>query len=95
MKKLLLLAAVGAALSVTACASDGGYVGAGYGYDYVGPADVWYDGYYGPYVDGYWGDGGAFFYRDGDGHYRRDAGGHFRSHAFDGGQHFNAGHRPR
>ena len=93
MKKLLLVAGASVMMLVGGCATYGAYDG-GYGYDYVGPGDVWYDGYYGPYVDGYWGDGGAFYYRDNGGHYHRDMGGHFRSHAFSGGQHFNAGHRP-
>lgn len=95
MKKLVLLAALGGVLAVAGCASDGGYAGGGYGYNYYGPSDVWYDGYYGPYVDGYWGDGGAFFYRDGQGHYQRDSSGHFRSHAFSGGEHFNASRHSR
>jgi hypothetical protein len=93
MRKLLLVASAGAALLVAGCATSGGYAGgAGFGYDYYGPSDVWYDGYYGPYSDGYWGDGGVFFYRDHDGHFRRDEGGHFRGHAFTGGHHFDASH---
>jgi hypothetical protein len=93
MRKPLLIAAAGSAILAAGCATSGGYAGGGYGYDYVGPTDVWYDGYYGPYVDGYWGDGGVYFYRGGDGHFRRDDAGHFRSHHFTGGQHFNAGRR--
>ncbi len=93
MRKLLLLAAVGGALTVSACASNGAYVGGGYGYDYAGPADdVWYDGYYGPYVDGYWGGGGAFYFRGSDGHYHHDMANHFRNQSFNGGQHFTAHH---
>ena len=99
MRKLLLIAAAGSALLAAGCATSGGYggvgyVGGGYGYDYAGPSDVWYDGYYGPYTDGYWGDGGVYFYRGGDGSFRRDDAGHFRNRQFTGGQHFNAGHRP-
>ncbi len=52
MRKLLLIAAAGSALLAAGCATSGGYggvgyVGGGYGYDYAGPSDVWYDGYYG------------------------------------------------
>ena len=94
MKTLLFAAAAVSMLAAAGCASDAYYGGAGYGYDYAGPADdVWYDGYYGPYLDGYWGDGGVFFYRDNGGAFHRDTSGHFRSHAFTGSQHFTASHR--
>ncbi len=93
MRKLLLALGASAALLTAGCASSGYYGGGGYGYDYNSPGDVWYDGYYGPYTDGYWDDAGGFFYRDHDGRFQRDAGNHFRSRAFDGGQHFTAGHR--
>ena len=102
MRKLLVLAAAAGALSLGACATNGGYAGGGYGYDYAsgaydyaGPADVWYDGYYGPYVDGYWASGGQFFYKDSRGGYHRDSSRHFQNHEFSGGQHLMAGHRPR
>jgi len=97
MRRLLLLAAMGGALAVTGCATSGGYAGgsAGFGYNYESPADVWYDGYYGPYSDGYWVDGGGFYFRGQDGHYYHDDANHFRSQSFVGGQHFNAGHRRR
>jgi hypothetical protein len=95
MNKLLVLTAAGAAMLLAAgCASDGGYVGGDVGYNYAGPPDVWYDGYYGPYVDGYWGDGGVFFYSDSHGHFTRDDGAHFRNRAFEGGQRFHARARP-
>jgi len=94
MKRLLFLAAAAGMLAAAGCASDGGYVGAGYGYNYAGPADdVWYDGYYGPYSDGYWNSGGAFFFRGQDGHYYRDQANHFRTSSFNGSQHFTAHHR--
>ena len=92
MRKLLLLAAFGGAMALGACAS-GGYYGAGYGYNYSGPSDVWYDGYYGPYTDGYWGVGDAFYFRGMDGRYYGDRDGHFRTQAFGDAQHFNARHR--
>jgi hypothetical protein len=91
MKKLMMIGAAAAGLLLVGCADEGYYGGGvGYGYDYAAPADVWYDGYYGPYVDGYWGDGGVFFFRDNDGSYRRDNDGHFRSHSFDGGRRYRA-----
>ena len=86
MRKLLFLAAAAGMLAVAGCASDGGYVGGGYGYNYAGPADVWYDGYYGPYTEGYWRGGGAFYFRGQDGHFYRDRDGHFRSGQFTGAQ---------
>ena len=97
MRKLLLLAALGGAMALSACATSGGYAGGGvgFGYNYNAPADVWYDGYYGPYSDGYWNDGGAFFFRGSDGHYYRDQANHFRSQSFVGGEHFSAAHRRR
>ncbi len=96
MKNLLLISAAGAALLLAGCASEGGYYGgAAVGYDYYGPSDAWYDGYYGPYVDGYWGDGGVFFYSTGRGDYRRDEGGHFRNREFDGGARVHVSPRHR
>jgi len=93
MSKILLLAALGGAMALSACATNGGYVGAGGGYDYASPADdVWYDGYYGPYGGGYWGDGGLFFFRGQDGHYYSDKANHFQHHTFTNGQHFTARH---
>ncbi len=94
MRKLILLGALGGAMALSACAS-GGYYGAGYGYNYAGPSDVWYDGYYGPYADGYWGDGGAFFFHGMDGRYYRDNGEHFRTGSFAGAEHFAAGYHRR
>ena len=91
MRKLLLLAAVGGALTVSACATNGGYVGAGYGYDYAGPADdVWYDGYDGPYTDGYWGPDNFFDYRGGAGRLLREPAHHFRHQRFGGANRFHA-----
>ena len=97
MRKLLLIAGAGAVLLAGGCATSGGYAGGGvgFGYNYNGPSDVWYDGYYGPYTDGYWNDGGAFFFRGGDGHYYRDQADHFRTQSFVGSQQFAAKHRHR
>lgn len=92
MRKLLFLATAAGMLSAAGCASTGYYGGAGYGYDYAGPADVWYDGYYGPYSEGYWGDGGAFFFRAQDGHVYRDRAGHFRDRSFAGAEIYHSRH---
>ncbi len=93
MRKILLLAALGGAMALSACATSGGYVAAGGGYDYARPADdVWYDGYYGPYAGGYWGDGDAFFFRGQDGHYYKDGANHFQRHTFTNGAHYTARH---
>lgn len=83
-------------LSLLAVAGTAGCA-AGYhhGRDTYGPeADVYYDGFYGPYPGGYWGDGGVFFYSDGHGGYRRDGDGHFRARAFEHGEHFRSGPMP-
>lgn len=93
MRTLLLGAAAAAALTLVGCADGRDYGhGVGYGYSYYGPADVWYDGYYGAYADGYW-DDGAFFYRGADGNYVRDGAGHFRQGRFEGAQRYKASPR--
>jgi len=90
MKKLILIGAAATGLLLAGCADEGYYGGGyGYGYDYYGPRDVWYDGYYGPYEDGYW-DGDVFFFADRDGRFRRDDDGHFRAFSFEGAQRFRA-----
>jgi len=64
---------------------------------YHGPpgyADVYYDGYYGPFAGGYWGDDGFFYYSNGHGGFDRDEGRHFHHRAFEHGQHFHADARP-
>jgi hypothetical protein len=100
MRTILLIGAAAAAgLMIAGCADEGyyggGYGAVGYGYDYAGPSEVWYDGYYGPYVDGYWDTGGVFFYRDNGGAYHRDTGGHFRNRSFQGSQRYRSSSRRR
>lgn len=67
--RLGLLAAALSAVSLTACATVGGYGGE--------RPYAFYDGFYGPYDDGYWGPDGVFVYGIG-GRFHRDEGGHFR-----------------
>jgi len=93
MRKLLFLAAAAGLLAGAGCASDGYYGGAGYGYNSAAPADVWYDGYYGPYTDGYWRGGGVFYFRGQDGHFYRDRANHFRTSEFNGAQIYHTRHR--
>ena len=84
MKKLMILTcAAAAALLVSGCADDYGYrYGYGYGgYAVIEPYDVWYDGFYGPYVGGYW-DRDIFIYRSPSGGFVRDDAGHFRHERF-------------
>ena len=95
MKAILLIGATAAGLLLAGCADEGYYgPGYGYGYDYYGPADVWYDGYYGPYNGGYW-DGDDFYFQDRDGGFRHDDGGHFSHSQFSGAQRFHSSPRPR
>jgi hypothetical protein len=91
-KTSLLIGAVGALSLLSACASGGGYRAAAF--NEGGPADVYYDGFYGPYTDGYW-DGDAYVYRGGDGHFVRDEAHHFRRDRFEHAEAFHAGRRPR
>ncbi len=92
MRRLLFLAAAAGMLAAAGCASDGYYGGGAYGYNSAAPADVWYDGYYGPYSEGYWGDGGAFYFRSQDGHVYRDRADHFRTREFPGAQLYHSRH---
>jgi hypothetical protein len=87
MKKILLAAgAIGALLTVSACADTGyGYYGAS-----VGTNDVYYDGFYGPYSDGYWGPDAYFYYRGGDGRFIRDDSHHFRRDRFGGARMYHS-----
>ena len=87
MRKILLAAgAIGALLTVSACADTGyGYYGAS-----AGPPDVYYDGYYGPYTDGYWGPDAAFYYRGSDGRFLRGDNEHFRHRTFEHSQGYRA-----
>ena len=91
---LILAAAAGAALSLSACVYNDYGAGRGGGYSHAGvggPGDrygprsfeAYYDGYYGDYAGGRWGDDGTYYYRRGgrDGGYVRDEGGHFRRDA--------------
>jgi hypothetical protein len=80
MRKMLIAAALGGMLILPACADygSGAYYGAGYG-----GADVYYDGYYGPYTDGYWGPDAFFYYRGNDGRFIRDESRHFRREQFE------------
>ena len=88
-RSVLGVCALAAALTLSACATGHG---GGYAYN-DGPADVWYDGYYGDYAGGYWGPD-AFYYRDHDGHFNRDAGGHFRHETFSGARGMHAERPP-
>lgn len=86
MRKMLIAAALGGMLILPACADEGGaYYGAA-----VGPADVYYDSFYGPYTDGYWGPDAFFYYRGPDGRFIRDEGRHFRRERFEGAHRFHA-----
>jgi hypothetical protein len=84
MRKMLIAAALGGLLILPACADDT-YYGAGYG-----RADVYYDGYYGPYTDGYWGPDAFFYYRGADGRFIRDDARHFRHEQFERARRFHA-----
>lgn len=88
MRKMLIAAALGGMLVLPACA-DTGYYGAGYGGGYRA-ADVYYDGFYGPYTDGYWGPDAFFYYRGADGRFIRDQDRHFRRQMFGGAHRFQA-----
>jgi hypothetical protein len=93
MRKLApILFSVGALALVSGCDTTGGGGYFGFG---GGPADVYYDGYYGPYAGGYWGPDMAFYYRDRGGHFMRDDAGHFHRQAFAGGRGFHSGRSPR
>jgi hypothetical protein len=79
---IALIAAIGAAGALTACA--------GYGY---GPPGYQADVYYGPFYGGYWGPSGVFYYSDRYGRqFRPDVGNHFRHNAAPGYHSFH-GHR--
>lgn len=87
MRKTLLIAgAIGALLTVSACADSGGY---GYYGAEVGTPDVYYDGFYGAYPDGYWGPDDFFYYRSG-GHFIRDENHHFQHRMFNGAHGYHA-----
>jgi hypothetical protein len=87
------MGAAAASLLLAGCADEGYYgTGPGYGYDYYGPSDVWYDGYYGPYVGGYW-DSDIFVFTDRGGRRVRDSGGHFRRERFEGAQRYQSSPR--
>jgi hypothetical protein len=88
MRKMLIAAALGGMLILPACA-EGPYYGAGYG-----GADVYYDGYYGPYTEGYWGPDAFFYYRGGDGSFIRDENHHFRREMFGGAHGYHARRAP-
>lgn len=79
-----------AALSLSACASDG-YATAGYYSGHYPNRAIWYDGYYdnflGPVYGGYWGPGDVFLYPSHRGApYVVDRGHRFR-HGWSGGSH--------
>lgn len=93
LKLSALLGAASAVLLLSACADDE-YA---YGHRHYASADsydVYYDGFYGPYVDGYWGDGDVFFYSDTHGGWIRDDARHFRHERWEGARGFHSGHRP-
>ena len=90
MRKMLIAAALGGMMILPACASGGYYYGAG-----MGPADVYYDSYYGPYTDGYWGPDEFFYYRGGDGRFLRDESHHFQRRMFNGAHGYHAHAAPR
>jgi hypothetical protein len=75
MKKLLVLSAVAAVATLTACAGP-------YYREYAGGYDGYYDGYYGAYPGGHWSTDGYFYYGDGHGNYRRDDDRHFRREGY-------------
>ena len=79
---LLMLAAAGAALTLSACAGGPGYYRGGG----AGVGDLaYYDDFYGPYFDGYWGDDGGYWFRASDHDaWRRDDGHHFQHMAANG-----------
>ena len=88
MRKMLIAAALGGMMILPACADDA-YYGASYGAP-VGPAEVYYDNFYGPYTDGYWGPDQFFYYRGGDGRFLRDENQHFRRERFGGARMYHA-----
>jgi hypothetical protein len=91
---IALIAAIGAAGALTACAGYG-YGPPGYqaGVYYNGYYNGYYDDYYGPFYGGYWGPSGVFYYSDRYGRqFRPDVGNHFRHNAAPGYHSFH-GHR--
>ncbi len=90
MRKMLIAAALGGMMILPACAGGYGYYGAS-----AGPADVYYDGFYGPYTEGYWGPDAAFYYRGGDGRFIRDESNHYRRGMFGGAHHYHSHGAPR
>jgi hypothetical protein len=86
-----ILAALGAALLLSACAETAldeppsAYADVDY--------DGWYDGFYGPFSGGFWGPHDRFYYDDGQHRFHPDRGGHFR-HAGGGGMLPIHGHAP-
>jgi hypothetical protein len=93
LKATVLMGAAATVLLLSACADDAYYDGHRH-YADVGNYDVWYDGFYGPYVDGYWGDGDVFFYSDPHGGFLRDDAHHFRHERWEGARGFHAGRHP-
>ena len=90
MRKLLIAAALGGMMILPACAGGYGYYGAS-----AGPAEVYYDGFYGPYTDGYWGPDAGFYYRSGDGRFIRGDDAHFQHRMFNGAHRFQSHPAPR
>ena len=87
---MVLIAALGVAAALSACASDGSSL------TYAGDnQNAYYDGFYGPFNGGYWGSAGDFRYFDlGAMRYRRDRQHHFRRDAANGYQAVQAQERP-
>jgi len=97
LKMMLFASGAAAVMLLSACETydDGyGYSGHRYYSDVSSPYDVWYDGYYGPYLGGYWGTDGVFFYSDRTGNWLRDDAGHFRHDRWAGARGFRVVPRP-
>src|SRR5262245_50147811 len=96
-KTILMAGGAAAIVTLSACADE--YYDDGYSphrayYSAYDPYDVWYDGYYGPYVSGYWGSGGIYFYSDTAGVWHGDRDGHFRHESWVGARGFHSMRRP-